>query len=112
MDFGTGAGDVTNPLAVSSQTSESLVTPTLETRSATATGGALDQRFLNKLVKRPSRSGGTTNTTPIQTFSSDLGWIRYPSPSSPIPLIKNEELILLRAEANINLSQLGPASPI
>ena len=35
--------------------------------------------------------------------------IRYPSPNSPIPLIKNEELILLRAEANINLSNFGPA---
>ena len=32
-----------------------------------------------------------------------------PSPTSPIPIIKNEELILLRAEANIGLSDLGPA---
>jgi starch-binding outer membrane protein, SusD/RagB family len=102
MDFGTGAGDVANPLAVSSQTSENFGHPTMETQAQLQPGGARDQRFLNKLVKRPSRSGGTTNTTPVQTFSSDLGWIRYPSPSSPIPLIKNEELILLRAEANIN----------
>jgi hypothetical protein len=109
MDFGTGAGDVANPLAVSSQTSENFGHPTLETQAQLQSGGALDQRFLNKLVKRPSRSGGTTNTTPNQTFSSDLGWIRYPSPNSPIPIIKNEELILLRAEANINLAQTGPA---
>jgi hypothetical protein len=109
MDYGTGAGDVANPLAVSSQTSENFGHPTLETQAQLQPGGALDQRFLTKLVKRPSRSGGTTNTDPIQTFSSDLGWIRYPSPSSPIPLIKNEELILLRAEANINLNSLGPA---
>jgi hypothetical protein len=109
MDFGTGAGDVANPLAVSSQTSENFGHPTLETQAQLQPGGARDQRFLNKLVKRPSRSGGTTNTDPVQTFSSDLGWIRYPSPNSPIPIIKNEELILLRAEANINLTQLGPA---
>jgi hypothetical protein len=109
MDFGTGPGDVANPLAVSSQTSENFGHPTLETQAQLQPGGARDQRFLNKLVKRPSRSGGTTNTTPVQTFSSDLGWIRYPSPSSPIPLIKNEELILLRAEANINTANLGPA---
>ena len=38
-----------------------------------------------------------------------MGWIRYPSPTSPIPLIKNEELILLRAEANINLGDLASA---
>jgi hypothetical protein len=111
MDFGTGAGDVANPLAVSSQTSENFGHPTLETQAQLQPGGARDLRFLNKLVKRPPRSGGTTNTTPNQQFSSDLGWIRYPNPNSPIPLIKNEELILLRAEANINLPNLGAAVP-
>jgi hypothetical protein len=106
MDFGTGAGDVTNPLAVSALTSENLGHPTLETQAQLQPGGARDLRFLNKLIKRPTAtSGGTTNTTPPQTFSSDLGWVRYPSPSSPIPLIKNEELILLRAEAYIGTSQ-------
>jgi hypothetical protein len=109
MDFGTGAGDVANPLAVSSQTSENFGHPTLETQAQLQPGGARDQRFLNKLVKRPPRSGGTTNTTPNQQFSSDLGWIRYPNPNSPIPIIRNEELILLRAEASIGLSDLGTA---
>jgi hypothetical protein len=86
---------------VSSQTSENFGHPTLETQAQLQLGGALDQRFLNKLVKRPPRSGGTTNTDPVQTFSSDLGWIRYPSPDTPIPIIRNEELLLLRAEASI-----------
>jgi hypothetical protein len=104
IDFGTGPGDVANPLAISPQTGENFGHPSLETQAQLQPGGALDQRYLNKLVKRPSRSGGTTNTDPPQLLSSDLGWIRYPSPSSPIPLIKNEELILLRAEANIGLS--------
>ena len=111
MDFGTGAGDVANPLAVSDQTSENFGHPSLRTQAQLQTGGALDQRFLTKLVTRPPRSGGTTNTDPIQQISSDLGWIRYPSPSSPIPLIKNEELILLRAEANIGLTILAAAVP-
>jgi hypothetical protein len=31
-----------------------------------------------------------------------LSWIRYPNPSSPIAIIRNEELILIRAEANNN----------
>jgi hypothetical protein len=109
MDFGTGPGDVANPLAVSSQTSENFGHPLMETQAQLQAGGALDQRYLNKLVKRPPRSGGTTNTTPVQLLTSDLGWIRYPSPSTPIPLIKNEELILLRAEANIGLNNLGAA---
>ncbi len=43
-------------------------------------------------------------------LSSHLGWIRYATPSTPIPIIRNEELILLRAEANIGLSNLLPAT--
>jgi starch-binding outer membrane protein, SusD/RagB family len=110
MDFGTGAGDVPNPLAVSPLTSENLGHPTLETQAQLQLGGARDRRFTSKLIKRPTAtSGGTTNTTPPQTFSSDLGWTRYSSPSSPIPLIKNEELILLRAEAEIGSGDLGNA---
>ena len=111
MEFGTGPGDVANPLAVSDQTSENFGHPSLRTQAQLQTGGALDQRFVSKLVPRPSRSGGTTNTVPIQQISSDLGWIRYPSPSTPIPLIKNEELILLRAEANVNSGNLGTVVP-
>ena len=33
----------------------------------------------------------------------------YPDQATPIPIIRNEELILLRAKANIGLGQLGPA---
>jgi hypothetical protein len=110
MDYGTGAGDVPNPLAVSPLISENLGHPTLETQAQLQPGGQRDRRFLAKLIKRPtSTSGGTTNTTPPQTFSSDLGWIRYPSPSTPIPLIKNEELILLRAEAELGTGDLTGA---
>jgi hypothetical protein len=110
MDFGTGAGDVANPLAVSDQTSENFGYPGLRTQAQLQTGGVLlDRRFTSKLVTRPAKSGGTTDTDPIQQISSDLGWIRYPSPSTPIPLIKNEELILLKAEAEIGLSDFGNA---
>jgi starch-binding outer membrane protein, SusD/RagB family len=104
MDFGTGPGDLANPLAVSDQTSENFGHPSLRTQAQLQPGGAPDLRFLSKLVTRPSRSGGVP-----QVLTSDLGWIRYPSPSTPIPLIKNEELILLRAEASIGLSDFVTA---
>ena len=104
MDFSAGPGDLANPLAISSQVGENFGHPSLRTGAQLQPGGELDQRFLDKLVTRPLRSAGTP-----QLLSSDLGWIRYPSPNSPIPLIKNEELILLRAEANIGLNNLGPA---
>ncbi|MEO8089064.1 MAG: RagB/SusD family nutrient uptake outer membrane protein [Gemmatimonadales bacterium] len=110
LDFGTGAGDVANALAIDPQTGENFGHPSLRTQAQLQTDGvSMDRRFLTKLVARPTRSAGTTNTAPPQLLSSDLGWVRYPSPSSPIPIIKNEELILLRAEANIGLSNFGPA---
>jgi hypothetical protein len=104
MDFSAGPGDFPNPLALNPQTAENFGHPSLRTGAQLQPGGEPDQRFLDKLVDRPPRSAGT----PTQ-LTSDLGWIRYPSPNSPIPMIKNEELILLRAEAEINLNNLGPA---
>ncbi|HYF40734.1 MAG TPA: RagB/SusD family nutrient uptake outer membrane protein [Gemmatimonadales bacterium] len=105
MDYSAGAGDLPNPLALDPQVGENFGNPLLRTQAQLqADGVSLDQRFLTKLTPRPQRSAGTP-----QVLTSDLGWVRYPSPNSPIPLIKNEELILLRAEANINLSNFVPA---
>jgi hypothetical protein len=104
MDFSAGPGDFANPLALSPQVGENFGHPSLRTGAQLQPGGELDQRFLDKLVTRAPRSAGTPGL-----LTSDLGWIRYPSPNAPIPLIKNEELVLLRAEANIGLSDLGPA---
>src|SRR5439155_1187104 len=39
-----------------------------------------------------------------QGLSSDLQFLTYNSVDAPIPIIRNEELILLRAEANIGLN--------
>jgi hypothetical protein len=42
-------------------------------------------------------------------ITTDVAFTLYPDPGSPIPFIRNEELILLRAEANIGLGSIGPA---
>jgi hypothetical protein len=105
MDFSAGPGDLTNALAIDPQTGENFGHPLLESQAQLQVDGSRDRRFLTKLVKRAPRSFGTP-----QALTSDLGWVRYPSPNSPIPLIKNEELILLRAEANIGLND--PASAV
>jgi len=102
MDFSAGAGDAPNPLV--SQTLENFGHPSLETQAQLQVDGSLDRRFLTKVTVRPEESRGTP-----QVLTSHLGWIRYPSPNSPIPLIKNEELILLRAEANLGLANTVPA---
>jgi hypothetical protein len=109
MDFSAGPGDFANPLAIDPQNGENFGHPSLRTQAQLQPSGDPDLRFLTKLVQRPSRSGGTTDTDPVQQISSDLGWIRYPSPNTPIPLIKNEELVLLHAEASIGLNDLGTA---
>lgn len=107
MDFSAGPGDLPNPLAQDPRVGENYGNPLLRTQAQLqADGTSLDRRFLTKLITRPLSSAGTP-----QVLTSDLGWIRYPSPNSPIPLIKNEELILLRAEANLGLLSPGAAIP-
>jgi hypothetical protein len=104
MDYGTGAGDTPNPLSIDPQQGENFAHPSLETGAQLQIDGVtLDQRFVDKIVPRPISSNNG--------LISDLGWIRYPSPGSPIPIIKKEELLLLRAEANIGLSNLPAALP-
>jgi hypothetical protein len=107
MDFSAGAGDLPNPLAIDPRVGENFGNPLLRTQAQLQVDGvSLDRRFLTKLITRPQASAGTP-----QLLTSDLGWVRYPSPNSPIPLIKNEELILLRAEANLGLLNPGAAVP-
>lgn len=102
MDYGTRPGDEANPLAQNPQQSENFAHPSLETGAQLQSDGVtLDQRFVDKVVTRTISSA--------DNLTSDLGWIRYPTPDTPIPFIKNEELILLRAEALIGLGDLASA---
>lgn len=102
MDYGTGAGDLANPLSLDPQAGENFAHPSLLTGAQLQVDGTTpDQRFVSKIVTRAP--------TTLDDLTSNLGWNRYPSPSTPIPIIKNEELILLRAEASIGLSDLGTA---
>jgi starch-binding outer membrane protein, SusD/RagB family len=99
MDYGTGPGDFANPLSIDPQQGENFAHPSLQTGVQFQPDGITpDQRFVDKIVTRPlsSAAGHTSN----------LGWIRYPTPNTPIPIIKNEELILLRAEALIGQNDL------
>jgi hypothetical protein len=104
MDYGTGAGDLANPLSIDPLQGENFAHPSLETGAQLQTDGVTpDLRFTSKIIQRPVGSA--------DDLSSDLGWVRYPAPNTGIPMIKNEELILLRAEANIGLGDLPSALP-
>ncbi len=55
---------------------------------------SLDDRYLAKIGTRTARTGPAG-----LSVESTLGFDMYPSTSSSVPIIRNEELILLRAEA-------------
>ena len=93
FNFSTAPGDAPNPLFQNPQTGENFVHPSLRDSVETKPGGGNDNRYTAKVVDR----------APVTTtgLTSDLGWIRYPSTDASVPIIRNEELILLRAEANL-----------
>jgi hypothetical protein len=66
-----------------------------------ADGVTPDDRYTAKIrTGLDSRQGPTVNGLPT-TAASTLGFSIWPTTSSPIPIIRNEELILLRAEAKL-----------
>lgn len=94
--YSTKTGDTTNGLI----NPNLFAHPTLETEVAKTTAGKIDDRFTRKVAKitDPKKQGSSgENENPLM---SDLSFSPlYPSPQSPVGLIRNEELILLRAEA-------------
>jgi hypothetical protein len=100
--FSTAPGDSTNNLF--DPNARALVAhPSLETDAQLQVDGVTpDKRFVNKTTLLPNVHSSTG-------LSSDRALNVYKGPSDPVPIIRNEELILLRAEANIGLGNLGPA---
>jgi len=63
--------------------------------------GQPDDRYTAKIRSGlPSRQGPVTGDGPTSAAST-LGFSMWPTTSSPIPVIRNEELILIRAEAKL-----------
>jgi len=105
--YSTIAGDRVNTLFDASTPDTAgpralLAHPSILTDAQLQAGGAPDQRVIDK-----TEVIGTPKT--VQGITSNLKFTIYRSNLAPIPIIRNEELILLRAEANIGLNNLGPA---
>jgi starch-binding outer membrane protein, SusD/RagB family len=97
ITYSTGNQDLPNDLSQDVPSAIQLVHPSIKANAELQTGGTLlDQRFLNKAANR----GAPPDTFSLACLSSALSWTRYPTPNSPVPIIRNEELFLLRAEAN------------
>lgn len=105
FDYSTNPGDVPNPLFQNPFTGENVVHPSVRDSVETKPGGGDDDRYTAAVIDRgpPSSAGDPP-------LSSDLGWVRYPAPDALIPIIRNEELILLRAEANNALGNAAAAA--
>ncbi len=97
-NYGTGSGDQVNNLFDPSNLII-LAHPSIETDAQLQTDGVTpDQRFVDKTV-----SVATVTDQGGLGLSSDLAFNLYTSATAPVPIIRNEELILLRAEANLQL---------
>jgi len=83
--YSTGAGDTTN----------GLTNPNIYAHpSVVEDAEADDARVAAKVVQVSEEEAGGA-----QGLTSDLKFTMYTSPAAPVPIIRNEELILLRAEA-------------
>lgn len=88
------SGDTTNDLGGSTIVAHPGVRARAET--STVTGKVVDARIARKLL---------TRSEPVTQYnlSSSDAFAMYQDIASPVPIIRNEELLLLRAEANMGL---------
>lgn len=99
--YSTGNQDVTNALSQDPASAIQLAHPMVKDSAEVQNLSTLpDRRFLAKVTDRKSATATVPDTFSLACLKSALAWIRYPTPNSAIPMIRNEELFLLRAEAN------------
>ena len=99
--FSLVSGDLTNNL-YEGVPRLYFVHPSIRANAQKKADGALDDRVGRKVKSIP----------PFSRFgleNIDATWTNYPTQDAPIPFIRNEELILLRAEANLGLNNTAAA---
>lgn len=94
--YSTAAGDTPNANSFA-QDNYIFAHASIETDAQTTPGGAKDDRYTRKVVTLASPVTPPQNLNVPATHRFTI----YPTPSSPAPIIRNEELMLIRAEANI-----------
>ncbi len=104
--YSTGAGDRLNPLF------EVPTSPSIKLRAhpmykAQAEPG--DQRYTSKIFDRSGDASFDPAPAAGNGLSSALVVTVSSNSTAPLPIIRNEELLLIRAEANIGLGNLAAA---
>jgi hypothetical protein len=103
--FSTASGDVDNQL-FDPNGRAILAHPSIVTDALRKPDGSLDARVERKVTQ-------LDEPREVQDITTDRLFTIYNSPRAPIPVIRNEELILLRAEARyFNGDQLGALEDI
>jgi hypothetical protein len=92
--FSTGTGDQTN----------ALINPNIFAHPSLVTDAQAGDQRLARKVTMAAKGGGA------QGLSSDYVFTIYTSPSSPVPIIRNEELLLLLAEARFYTNDFAGAA--
>ncbi len=112
FDYSAGAGDLQNELSDGLDQPTYFALPDLITFAQKQTGGILPD------ARVESKTAAATKAPPQSTggiaFAGTLKFTNYltngqADPNHNIPVVRNEELVLLRAEANIGLGQLAAA---
>jgi hypothetical protein len=104
--FASASGDRTN-LLFEVPTSSSVKLRAHPTFKADAEVG--DRRVVNKVLDRTDETGFPASPSAANGLSSRLVVTLYDGSTAPIPLIRNEELLLLRAEALIGQQRYDEA---
>lgn len=100
----TGPPDVFNPLFYVPNAAINTIIVVHPSMIVDATPG--DTRVTKKFFQRTTPVTVTTDATPLVGTHQDARWTTN---TTPIPYIRNEELILLKAEAHANLNQAAEA---
>jgi len=126
--FTSGSGDITNGLAEFGSDPNLRAHPYNKAEVELKADGTPDDRFTRKTRPIGSRSYqgvclGDPSPTPWaadpryatdpggdgSVRQCDVAFNLYPTVTTPVSIIRNEELLLMRAEANIQLGNLGAA---
>ncbi|MCP3057194.1 RagB/SusD family nutrient uptake outer membrane protein [Myxococcus sp. K38C18041901] len=99
--FRAASGDADNGLLATTVFAHPSIATDAETVGA---GGPVDDRVTRKTTKLDAPVSAADGK-----LTTDLRFTLYTSADASVPIIRNEELILLRAEANLGLGQIGPA---
>jgi len=102
--FSTAPGDIVNPWFINPQQSGNLLAahPSfVEDIARDTEGGIIDAR-VDKVVEREE-------TFEQVGLRSEWGFFVYPSQVAPIPILRNGELLLIRAEASIQEDDFATA---